>query len=176
MASISIQGTNAVASNKLHFYIRPAGTALADYKDATVTTAIGSGVCSYFPKVETGFSLAEETGNTIVTTTGQEIVLDKNINLEFNFLGATPTDYTELKSGTNKYNQANVDIILIKAPASRVKNTVEIGDEVYVIYNAIADVRLSVGDGTPTKITIAANLTESSENTAIYWGKVVADT
>ena len=176
MANIVLEGNNTIASNKLHFYVRPTGTALADYKDATVTSAIGNASASYFANVETGFTLNEEAGNSIVTTTGREIVLDKNVAIEFMFLGGTAVDYNALMSGANKYLQQSLDVILVKAPQSRTKQTVEIGDEVYVIYNAICDIRLAVADGAPTKIILAFKQNAASTDTVINWGKVVADT
>ena len=94
MANITIENTDAVVGTKLHVYMRENTTALSAF-DKTTIDAILTGA-SHFKKVESGFTLEEAEGDSVVTTIGQKIVLTKTVTGEFLALGLTSVDYKAL--------------------------------------------------------------------------------
>lgn len=174
MAAISISGNNTVEANKLHIYIRPATTAPADYEVSTLGTALTAS--SYFPAIETGFTIETAEGEVIMATDGKEYLLSTESTGEFNFLFATPTDYDNLYNTSTGYQNKSVDIIAIKAPSERTKNTVVAGDEYFAIYAVNLKIRPSLTDNAPTKLVMSFKKSAGASTQVLAWKTVIADT
>ncbi len=174
MALVTNNNDGKLEANKMHLYIREAAAAPSPYTNVAVSAAISITEATPFPKVETGFTIDQAEGDTIMTTTGQKIVLSKNSSGEFNAMGLTPTTYNALMDETDGYNQKDVDIFLIQAPLDRTLHTADVGDYVYAIYNVNLNIKLNSSDGQPTKVVLSYERVDSATDTGTVWEEVVA--
>lgn len=170
MANITMEGDKTIKANKLHFYLREAGTELTTFTKTALDTILGG--ASYFANVESGFSLEEAEGDNIETTVGKIIILSKELSGEFNFLGATTADWDAMMEGADKYLNQDLDLFLINAEQGRTGGTVEENDEIYAVYSLNANIRMTVADNAPTKITISFKMKLGADNKAIKWNDV----
>ncbi len=174
MAVIANANDGKLEANKMHLYIREAGTAPASYTKSLVDAVLVDTVSTPFPKVETGFTIDQAEGDTIMTTTGQKIVLSKNSSGEFNAMGLTPVTYNALMDESTGYNQKDVDIFLVQAPLDRATGTVETGDYIYCIYNVNLNIKLNSSDGQPTKVVLSYERVDSATDTGTVWEEITS--
>ncbi len=172
MATIDIENTEPTVGTKIHMYVREATTPLADFAAATVSSALAAS--SHFKKVESGFTLEESEGDSINTTTGQKIVLSKNIAGEFLALGLTSVDYNALMDSSTGYNLKDLDILLLQAPANQADDTAIAGNNIYATYKVNVNIRLIVADGQATKVSLSFERIDESTTKSITFDKVVA--
>lgn len=171
--ALSLSQNATIAADKLHVYIRPASTVLANYETTDVSAALADAI--HLKNVETGVTAEEAVGNTIVNTIGQTLTLDVNMTGSMNVLGLTGQDMTDLKEGTDKIQSADIDVFFVAAPLSRASGSALPGDRIYCIYNVKATVTIVVADGQPAKLAISFDTVTSATESAIKVGDVVAD-
>lgn len=160
-----LEQTATIEAAKVHYYLRLATDAFADYTKVVIDPVLAAS--EYIDNVESGATLEEAIGQTINNTLGQQIVLDTVISSSMSLLGLTGADYRALRSEAGNVQNVDLDIIKVNAPINRVEGTVEDGDQITVVYGMKTVVTLSENDGQPDRVTLTFSKTDSPSETSI---------